>query len=52
MFSNFFIKRPIFAVVIAILMVLAGTLCLTTLPVAQYPDKPRQHWTFPNKFSD
>lgn len=38
MFSNFFIKRPIFAVVIAILMVLAGTLCLTTLPVAQYPD--------------
>lgn len=38
MFSAFFIKRPIFATVIAILMVMAGLLCLFTLPVAQYPD--------------
>lgn len=38
MFSNFFIKRPIFAAVIAILMVLAGLLTLHSLPVAQYPD--------------
>lgn len=38
MFSNFFIKRPIFATVIAILMVLAGLMCLNTLPVSQYPD--------------
>lgn len=38
MFSRFFIQRPIFATVIAILMVLAGLLCMNTLPVAQYPD--------------
>ena len=38
MFSKFFIDRPIFATVIAILMVLAGGMCYFTLPVAQYPD--------------
>lgn len=38
MFSQFFIKRPIFATVIAILMVIAGALCVFTLPIAQYPD--------------
>ncbi|MCM1004853.1 MAG: efflux RND transporter permease subunit [Prevotella sp.] len=38
MFSKFFIMRPIFATVLAVLMVLAGLLCVTTLPVAQYPD--------------
>ncbi|HKT72540.1 MAG TPA: efflux RND transporter permease subunit [Steroidobacteraceae bacterium] len=35
--SNFFIDRPIFAWVIAIVIMLAGGLALTTLPVAQYP---------------
>lgn len=38
MFSKFFIKRPIFATVLAIIMVLAGLLAVNTLPVAQYPD--------------
>lgn len=38
MFSKFFIDRPIFATVIAVLMVLAGAMCYFTLPVAQYPD--------------
>ncbi len=38
MFSNFFIKRPIFATVIAILMVIAGLMTMRTLPVSQYPD--------------
>lgn len=38
MFSKFFINRPIFATVIAILMVIAGALCVFTLPIAQYPD--------------
>lgn len=38
MFSRFFIDRPIFATVIAILMVLAGVLTVYTLPVSQYPD--------------
>ena len=38
MFSRFFIERPIFASVIAILTVLAGTVTLGQLPIAQYPD--------------
>ncbi|MDE7345903.1 MAG: efflux RND transporter permease subunit [Muribaculaceae bacterium] len=38
MFSKFFINRPIFATVIAVLMVLAGAMCYFSLPVAQYPD--------------
>ncbi len=38
MFSRFFIDRPIFATVIAILMVLVGLLTVKSLPVAQYPD--------------
>lgn len=38
MFSKFFIDRPIFATVIALIMVIAGSMCYFTLPVAQYPD--------------
>ncbi len=38
MFSRFFITRPIFATVLAVLMILAGLMCLDKLPVAQYPD--------------
>jgi hydrophobe/amphiphile efflux-1 (HAE1) family protein len=34
---NFFIDRPIFAWVLAIVVMLAGALAVTTLPVAQYP---------------
>jgi hydrophobe/amphiphile efflux-1 (HAE1) family protein len=34
---NFFIDRPIFAWVIAIVIMLAGGLAVTILPVAQYP---------------
>ena len=37
MFSKFFINRPIFATVLAILMVLAGVVSLEVLPVAQFP---------------
>lgn len=38
MFSRFFIKRPIFAIVIALFMILAGLLTIKQLPVAQYPN--------------
>ncbi|MDE6577940.1 MAG: efflux RND transporter permease subunit, partial [Muribaculaceae bacterium] len=38
MFSKFFIDRPIFATVLAILLVFAGLMTVKTLPVAQYPD--------------
>ena len=33
-----FVRRPVFAWVIAILIMLAGILAIRTLPVAQYPD--------------
>lgn len=38
MFSKFFIDRPIFAIVLALFMILAGLLTVKTLPVSQYPD--------------
>src|SRR3954471_17460750 len=34
---NFFIGRPIFATVLALLMLLIGGLCASLLPIAQYP---------------
>ncbi len=37
MLSRFFIVRPIFAWVIAIVIMLAGTLAIFTLPIEQYP---------------
>ena len=38
MIANFFIQRPVFAWVIAILIMLAGGVAIRTLPVSQYPD--------------
>jgi len=35
--SRFFIERPIFASVIAIVIMVAGALAIRTLPIAQYP---------------
>ena len=35
--SHFFIDRPIFAWVLAIVVMLAGVLSIATLPIAQYP---------------
>src|SRR5258708_5238499 len=37
MFSLFFIRRPIVACVLAILIILMGAVAFPTLPVAQYP---------------
>ncbi|BCQ41031.1 hypothetical protein ERHA54_36340 [Erwinia rhapontici] len=36
--ANFFIDRPIFAWVLAILMCLTGGLAIVSLPIEQYPD--------------
>ncbi len=36
-FSSFFIKRPRFAIVIALVMVLFGLMALIVLPVSEYP---------------
>ena len=38
MFSKFFIERPIFANVIAIVTILVGAVALQVLPVEQYPE--------------
>lgn len=35
--ANFFIQRPVFAWVLAIILMIAGGLAILQLPVAQYP---------------
>jgi HAE1 family hydrophobic/amphiphilic exporter-1 len=36
--SEFFVRRPIVAIVIAILMTIVGGVCILALPIAQYPE--------------
>ncbi|ABF90288.1 efflux transporter, HAE1 family, inner membrane component [Myxococcus xanthus DK 1622] len=38
MFVDFFIRRPVFAIVCSILLTLVGLIAIPTLPIAQYPD--------------
>src|ERR1700755_658284 len=38
MIADVFIKRPVTAIVISIVIVLVGIISLNNLPVAQYPD--------------
>lgn len=38
MFSKFFIERPRFAIVIAIIMALAGIVSVMTMPIGMYPE--------------
>jgi multidrug efflux pump len=37
-FSHFFIDRPIFSSVISIILVIAGTVAMLNLPIAQFPE--------------
>src|SRR5512142_2927650 len=37
MFVNFFIRRPVFATVCSLLIILAGAISIPTLPIAQFP---------------
>ena len=37
MFSSFFIKRPVFASVVSIIIVMAGMMAMINLPIEQYP---------------
>jgi HAE1 family hydrophobic/amphiphilic exporter-1 len=37
MFVEFFIRRPIFTIVLSLIVVLLGAIAIPTLPVAQYP---------------
>src|SRR6478735_4510396 len=38
MIADTFIKRPVTAMVISIVIILVGIIAMTTLPIAQYPD--------------
>ncbi len=38
MFADFFIKRPVFASVCSLMILIAGAVCLPLLPIEQYPD--------------
>ncbi|MCK8500626.1 efflux RND transporter permease subunit [Myxococcus fulvus] len=38
MFVDFFIRRPVFAIVCSILLTLVGLIAIPTLPISQYPD--------------
>jgi hydrophobic/amphiphilic exporter-1 (mainly G- bacteria), HAE1 family len=38
MFANFFIKRPVFAIACALVMLMVGIISIPLLPVEQYPD--------------
>src|ERR1700753_1780732 len=38
MIANTFIKRPVTAIVISIVLVLTGSICIVILPIDQYPD--------------
>jgi len=38
MFVNFFIRRPVFAAVCALLIILAGSAVIPSLPIAQFPN--------------
>ena len=37
MISKFFIDRPVFAIVISLLITIAGAVAIYMLPVARYP---------------
>ncbi len=34
---DFFIKRPIFATVCSLIIILVGAICIPSLPIEQYP---------------
>ncbi|MGB2900784.1 MAG: multidrug efflux RND transporter permease subunit [Candidatus Acidiferrum sp.] len=38
MFVDFFIRRPVFATVCALFVILAGAISIPTLPIAEFPD--------------
>jgi HAE1 family hydrophobic/amphiphilic exporter-1 len=42
MFVNFFIRRPVFAIVCSLLIILAGAVAIPSLPVAEFPQIARR----------
>jgi len=45
MISRYFIERPVFANVIALVTIIIGLVCFYTLPVSQYPPHCAPHHT-------
>ena len=37
MIANTFIKRPVTAIVISVILVITGIICILSLPIEQYP---------------
>ncbi|SUG84678.1 cation transport protein [Salmonella enterica subsp. enterica] len=44
-FTHFFIARPIFAIVLSLLMLLAGAIAFLKLPLSEYPAVTPPHGT-------
>lgn len=42
--ANFFIERPVFARVLAIIMMFTGGIAIMNLPIAQYPQIAPHHY--------
>ncbi len=38
MFTEFFVRRPKFAIVLSLVTILVGALCMLRLPIAEYPE--------------
>ena len=49
-FSEFFIKKPVFCIVLSIFIVIIGILSLLELPLRQYPDIERSEITIDTKY--
>ena len=43
-FPHFFINRPIFAVVLSVLMLIAGAMAVFQLPLSEYPSVKSLKW--------
>src|SRR2546423_13047732 len=51
MFVDFFIRRPIFATVCALMIVLAGAVSIPTLPIAQFPNLAPPQVNVPSNYN-
>lgn len=50
-FSQFFVRRPVFAMVLSLLVLIGGVLALFQLPVSEYPEVAPPHDCCARQFS-
>lgn len=50
-FSSFFIRRPVFSVVISLLIILIGFISLSNLPLRQFPDIERSEISIDTRYA-